>query len=95
MRPLWPKPGGGRGRRPPPCRAIDRRHRPDRQWLFPRQTRPGEAYRGLGRPLHNFRATQFMEFLGGIADSSADGSRRGAQRQQQGAGQVRRGAAEG
>jgi hypothetical protein len=33
---------------PPPCRAIPRRNRPDaRQWLLPRQDRPGETDRDL------------------------------------------------
>jgi uncharacterized protein YbjT (DUF2867 family) len=39
--------------RPAPRRAVHRRNRPDRQWLFPRQTCPGETGRGLGRPLHH------------------------------------------
>ena len=34
--------------------AIHRRNRPDvRQWLFPRQSRPGETDRGLRHPLHH------------------------------------------
>src|SRR5262249_57439308 len=40
--------GGGRSGRPPPCRAIDRRNRPvARQWLLPRQGRPGDTGRRL------------------------------------------------
>ena len=46
--------GGDRRRRPAPCRALHRRNRPDaRQWLFPRQGRPGETDRGLRHPLHH------------------------------------------
>src|SRR5512144_2102655 len=49
-----PSRGGGRSRRPAPCRAVHRRNRPDaRQWLFPRQGRPGAADRGLRHPLHH------------------------------------------
>jgi uncharacterized protein YbjT (DUF2867 family) len=50
------------------------RSRPDGQWLFPRQGRPGETDRGLRHPYTIIRATQFLEFLGGIAASSADGN---------------------
>ena len=61
--------------RPASCRAIHRRNRPDRQRLFPRQGRPGETDQGFRHPLHrSIRSTQFMEFLSGIADSSADGN---------------------
>ena len=38
-----PSPGGGLSGRPASRRAIHRRNRPDRQWLFPRQGRPGET----------------------------------------------------
>jgi len=69
-----PSGGGGRSRGPAPCRAVDRGNRPDRQWLFPRQARPGETDRGRRHPYTIIRATQFMEFLRGIADSSADGN---------------------
>ena len=44
--------GGGRGGRPAPCRAVHRRNRPVRQWLFPRQGRPGETDQCLRHPLH-------------------------------------------
>jgi hypothetical protein len=53
LRDLGPQPscGGGRGGRPAPCRALHRRNRPDaRQWLFPRQGRPGETDRDLPHP---------------------------------------------
>src|SRR5262249_8006349 len=44
----------GRSGRPPPCRAIDRRNRPDaRQWLFPCQGGPRETDRDLRHPLHH------------------------------------------
>ena len=49
-----PSCGGGRsGRCPAPCRAIHRRNRPVRQWLFPRQGRPRETDRDLRHPLHH------------------------------------------
>ena len=48
-----PSPGGDRSRRPAPCRAIHRRNRPDRQWLFPRQGRPRETDQSLRHPLHH------------------------------------------
>jgi hypothetical protein len=44
---------GDRSECPAPCRALHRCDRPDRQWLFPRQTRPGETDRGLRHPLHD------------------------------------------
>jgi uncharacterized protein YbjT (DUF2867 family) len=44
------------------------------QWLFPRQSRPRETDRGLRHPYTIIRATQFLEFLGGIADASAEGN---------------------
>ncbi len=45
---------GGRSGRPAPCRAIHCRNRPvARQWLFPRQGRPGETDRDLRHPLHH------------------------------------------
>ena len=69
-----PSPGGGRSGRSAPHRAIDRRNRPERQSLFPRQGRPRETDRDLGIPYTIIRATQFLEFLGGIADESADGN---------------------
>jgi len=56
LRDLRPQPscGGGRsGRCPAPCRAIHRRNRPVRQWLFPRQGRPRETDRDLRHPLHH------------------------------------------
>src|SRR6184192_2685963 len=39
LRDLRPQPSrvGDRSGRPAPCRALHRRNRPDRQWLFPRQ----------------------------------------------------------
>ncbi len=43
-------------------------------WLLPRQGRAGETDCGLRRPLSIIRSTQFMEFLGGIADSGAVGN---------------------
>jgi Cupin domain len=61
-----------RSGRPAPCRALHRRNRPERQWLFPRQGRPRETDQASGIPYTIIRATQFLEFLGGIADSSAD-----------------------
>ena len=54
---------------------LHRCDRPNGHWLFPRETRPRETDRGLGIPYTIIRATQFMEFLRGIADSSADGNR--------------------
>jgi uncharacterized protein YbjT (DUF2867 family) len=49
-------------------------NRPDRQWLFPRKLAQEKLIETSGNPLHLIRATQFMEFLGGIADSSAEGN---------------------
>jgi len=71
------KPARGRGHsgRPAPCRAIHRRNRPVRQWLFPRQGRPRETDQASGIPYTIIRSTQFLEFLRGIADSSAAGNR--------------------
>ena len=40
-------------RAPASRRALDRRNRPERQWLFPRQGRPRETDRGFRRPLHH------------------------------------------
>jgi NAD(P)-dependent dehydrogenase (short-subunit alcohol dehydrogenase family) len=45
--------GGNRSPRPAPCRAVHRRNRPDRQWLFPRQGRPRETDQGIQHPLHH------------------------------------------
>ena len=42
--------------------------------LFPRQTRQEKLIEASGVPYTIVRATQFMEFLRGIADSSADGN---------------------
>jgi hypothetical protein len=39
--------------RPAPCRAIHRWNRPVRQWLFPRQGRPGESGQDLQHPVHH------------------------------------------
>jgi hypothetical protein len=38
---------------PAPCRALHRRNRPDRQWLFPRQGRPRETDQDLRHPIHH------------------------------------------
>src|SRR5262249_21098367 len=45
--------GACSGRRAAPRRAIHRRNRPVRQWLFPRQGRPRETDQGLRHPLHH------------------------------------------
>ena len=50
--------------------AIDRTD----NGYFRAKTCPGKPDRGLRHPLTIIRSTQFMEFLRGIADSSADGN---------------------
>ena len=48
-----PSRGGDRSGRAAPCRAVHRRNRPERQWLFPRQGRPRETDQDLRDPLHH------------------------------------------
>jgi uncharacterized protein YbjT (DUF2867 family) len=62
------------GGRQAPRGPVGGRHRPaGRERLFPRQDRPGRADPRSGLPYTIVHATQFFEFLGGIAASAAAG----------------------
>jgi len=57
-----------------PRRAVHRRDRsPSGVRLLPRQAGAGEPDQGCEDSLHDPRATQFFEFVGGIIDSCSDG----------------------
>ena len=66
--------GGGRRRRPAPRRALHRRDRPDRQCYFRAKVAQEKLIETSGIPYTIIRSTQFLEFLGAIAASGADGN---------------------
>ena len=58
----------------PSCGVVGRRHRPPaREWLLPREDGPGKTDQGFPIPYTIVRATQFFEFVGGIAQSATEG----------------------
>ena len=73
---LGPQPsGGGRRRQCPAPRSPFPSSEPTGRptTAISAQGRPGEIDRGLLHPLHPHRSTQFMEFLGSIADEGTHG----------------------
>ena len=56
------------------CGVVGRRHRPPaRERLLPREDGPGKADQGSPIPYTIVRATQFFEFVGGIAQAATEG----------------------
>ena len=66
--------GRGRCGRLAPCCPVDRGHRSLENGYFRAKLAQEKLIKASGIPYTIIRSTQFLEFLGGIADSSAEGN---------------------